>query len=155
MASFWPTVKPEVLVTGTLVAPAGTVMIGPSGSGCHSGVLWLGGLMIVASRPLPDESSAVGPESSSNLYDATFPAPKSNTRDQALFCDGKTHAEIVKSCSPLTMPSGSWTYSPFPDSLTALPILPGTRDPVAPLLVTAAIVRVSAAEPVPICTCWL
>ena len=41
MASFWPTLKPEVLVTGTLVEPAGTVMIGPSGSGCHSGVLAL------------------------------------------------------------------------------------------------------------------
>src|SRR5919198_806793 len=82
------------------------------------------------------------------------PVPKSNTRDQALFCDGLTHAETVKSCSPLTMPSGSWTYSPFPDSLTALPTLPATRGPVAPVLVTAAMVRVSAAEPVPICTCW-
>ena len=75
MASFWPTVKPDVLVTGTLVEPAGTVMIGPSGSGCHSGVLGLGGLMIVALRLLPDESSAVAPASSSNLYEATFPAP--------------------------------------------------------------------------------
>src|ERR1700754_3457981 len=34
-ASFWPAVKPVVLVTGTLVEPAGTV-IGPSGSGCQS-----------------------------------------------------------------------------------------------------------------------
>ena len=59
--------KPELLVTGTLVERTGIVMTGPSGSGCHSGVLWLGGLMIVALRPLPDESSAVGPESSSNL----------------------------------------------------------------------------------------
>src|SRR5215475_4834807 len=83
MASFWPTVKPDVLLTGTLVEPAGTVMIGPSGTGCHSGVLALGGLTIVALRPLPDESSAVAPE-----------------------------------------------------------------------LVTRAIVRVSAAEPVPIWTCW-
>ena len=63
-----------------------------------------------------------------------------------------TQVEIVKSFSPLTMPDGRFTYSPFPDNLTALPILPGTRGPVAPELVTAAMVRVSAAEPVPICT---
>ena len=61
-----------------------------------------------------------------------MPVPKSNTRDQAELADGLTHAEIVKSCSPLTMPFGRSTYSPFPDSLTALPILPGTRGPVAP-----------------------
>src|SRR5262249_29587073 len=61
MASFWPTVKPDVLLTGTLVEPAGTVMIGPSGTGCHSGVLALGGLAIVALRPLPGESSAGAP----------------------------------------------------------------------------------------------
>src|SRR6516162_3735747 len=30
------------------------------------------------------------------------PVPKSNTRDQAELADGLTHAEIVKSCSPLT-----------------------------------------------------
>jgi len=41
-----------VLVTGTLVEPAGTV-IGPSGTGCHSGVLKFPGLMIVPPRPLP------------------------------------------------------------------------------------------------------
>ncbi len=74
MAIFWPTLKPDVLVTGTLVEPAGTV-IGPSGSGCHSGVLTFPGLMMVALWPLPDESSAVSPESSSNLYEATLPAP--------------------------------------------------------------------------------
>jgi hypothetical protein len=38
-------------------------------------VLTLGALTIVALRPLPDESSAVSPESSSNLYEATSPAP--------------------------------------------------------------------------------
>ena len=37
--TFWPTVKPFVLVTGTLVEPAGIVITGPSGSGCHSVVL--------------------------------------------------------------------------------------------------------------------
>ena len=71
-----------------------------------------------------------------------------------MFCDGLTHAETVKSCSPLTMPSGRATYSPSPDSLTALPILPGTRAPVAPELAMEAMVRVSAAGPVPIWTCW-
>ncbi len=59
--------NPDVLVTGTLVEPAGIVMTGPSGSGCHSGVLTFPGLMIVALWPLPDESTAVSPESSSNL----------------------------------------------------------------------------------------
>jgi hypothetical protein len=82
------------------------------------------------------------------------PVPKSNTRDQAELADGLTHAETVKSCSPLTMPLGRFTYSPLPDSLTALPISPGTRGPVAPELVMWVIVRVSAAEPVPIWTCW-
>ena len=48
MAIFWPTLKPDVLVTGTLVEPAGIVMTGPSGSGCHSGVLTFPGLMIVS-----------------------------------------------------------------------------------------------------------
>jgi hypothetical protein len=38
--------------------------------------------------------------------------------------------------------------------LTALPILPGTRAPVAPELAMAAMVRDSADEPVPIWTCW-
>jgi len=47
MAIFWPTVKPDVLVTGTLVEPAGIAMTGPSGSGCHSGVL------AVAAVPFP------------------------------------------------------------------------------------------------------
>ena len=31
--------------------------------------------MIVASWPVPDESIAVAPEASSNLYEATSPAP--------------------------------------------------------------------------------
>ena len=61
-----PTLKPDVLVTGTLVEPSGTV-IGPSGRGCHSGVLTFPTPMIVPLRPLPDESSAVAPEASSNL----------------------------------------------------------------------------------------
>src|SRR5215469_10095116 len=80
------------------------------------------------------------------------PVPKSNTRDQGELADGLTHAEMVKSCSPLTMPFGRSTYSPFPDSLRAVPILPGTRGPVAESLVTPVIVRVSAAGPVPIWT---
>src|SRR3954452_702397 len=84
---------------------------------------------------------------------AVVPVPKSNTRDQALFCDGLTHAEMVKSCSPLTMLSGSWTYSPFPASWTELPILPATRRPSAQVLVTAALLRQSAEEQVSICTC--
>src|SRR5262249_36263784 len=52
------------------------------------------------------------------------------------------------------MPFGRFTYSPLPDSWTALPISPGTRGPVAPELVMWVIVRVSAAGPVPIWTCW-
>ena len=36
MAIFSPTSKPATLVTGTLVEPAGIVITGPSGSGCHS-----------------------------------------------------------------------------------------------------------------------
>src|SRR6266516_4161814 len=62
MAIFWPTVKPDVLVTGTLVEPVGIVITGPSGRGCHSGVLALAAvpvLTIVAVRPLPDKSSTV------------------------------------------------------------------------------------------------
>ena len=82
------------------------------------------------------------------------PVPKSNTRDQAELADGLTHVEMVKSCSPLTMPLGRFTYSPFPDSLRALPISPGTRGPVAEVSVTWVIVRVSAVEPEPIRTCW-
>src|SRR5689334_11832440 len=34
-----PTVNPAMLVTGTFVDPAGMVMTGPSGRGCHSVVL--------------------------------------------------------------------------------------------------------------------
>src|SRR5437667_69927 len=37
------------------------------------------------------------------------PVPKSNTRDQAELADGLTHGEMVKSCSPLTMPLGRLT----------------------------------------------
>ena len=81
------------------------------------------------------------------------PVPKSTTRDQAVFCEGLTQAELVKPCCPLTMPFGRSTYSPSPESLTALPILPGTLGPVAPVLVMWVIVRVSAAGPVPIWTC--
>ena len=39
MAIFSPTTKPATLVTGTLVEPAGIVITGPSGRGCHSVVL--------------------------------------------------------------------------------------------------------------------
>jgi len=80
------------------------------------------------------------------------PVPKSNTRDQGELADGLTHAEMVKSCRPLTMPLGRFTYSPLPESLSALPISPGTRGPVAELSVIWVIVRVSAAGPVPIWT---
>ena len=31
-----PTANPTVLITETLVDPAGTVITGPSGSGCHT-----------------------------------------------------------------------------------------------------------------------
>jgi len=41
MAIFSPTANPEMLVTGTLVEPAGIVITGPSGRGCHSVVLLL------------------------------------------------------------------------------------------------------------------
>src|SRR6202041_1399261 len=55
----------------------------------------------------------------------------SNTRDQAVSAEGLTHAEIVKSPTPCMMPDGRLTYSLLPHRLTALPILPGTRAPVA------------------------
>src|SRR5215510_487292 len=63
---------------------------------------------------------------------AVVPVPKSNTRDQVLFADGLTHVAMVKLVSPLTMLDGSATYSLAPLSLTALPIRPATRGPVAP-----------------------
>ena len=77
VSSFWPkpivicspTLNPPVLVTGTFVELFG-IVIGPSGSGCHSGVLGFAEvvpLMTVALLPLPEESIAVGPEVSSNL----------------------------------------------------------------------------------------
>src|SRR6185437_11284354 len=69
MAILWPTVKPAALVTGTLVEWAGMV-IGPSGTGCHSGVLAVAAdpwLTIAALWPLPEESTTVAPLLSSNL----------------------------------------------------------------------------------------
>src|SRR5262245_43765361 len=66
-----------------------------------------------------------------NMF-AVVPVPKSNTRDQVLFADGLTHVAMVKLVSPLTMPDGMLTYSLAPLSLTALPIRPATRGPVAP-----------------------
>src|SRR5450759_2183221 len=39
MAIFSSTAKPDTLVTGTLIAPAGILITGPSGRGCHSVVL--------------------------------------------------------------------------------------------------------------------
>src|SRR5215469_15637154 len=52
-------------------------------------------------------------------------------RDHAGSAVGLTHAEIVKSCNPLTMLLGSWTNSPVPHRFSAVPISPGTRGPVA------------------------
>src|SRR5450756_491835 len=81
-------------------------------------------------RPEPPPSTV------RNMF-VEVPVPKSKMRDQVLSAAGLTQAEIVKSFSPLTMPFGGATYSPFPESLTALPILPGTRGPVAPVAFTA------------------
>ena len=81
------------------------------------------------------------------------PVPKSKIRDQGRLADGLTQVAIVKSCRFWTMPFGNCAYSPSPDRLSApLPISPGMRGPVAPVLVTAVIVRVSAFGPVPIWT---
>ena len=60
-----------------------------------------------------------------------MPVPKSNTRDQAVFAEGLTQAEIVKSLRPAAMPDGRLTYSLLPHRDSALPILPWTRGPVA------------------------
>src|SRR6266516_1099732 len=235
MAIFWPTVKPDVLVTGTLVEPVGIVITGPSGRGCHSGVLALAAvpvLTIVAVRPLPDKSSTVAlrngsapncerpiqfwlvlprfdgcrvmfglvatgaplrysvpvvPDSVTATCDQVFsgnspppvsccsplpvvianrrpapppstvrnmyvlvPVPKSNTRDQVASDDGLTQADTVKSDRPLTIPLGRLTYSPPPLSLTALPILPATRGPVAPLAGMSLIVAASVLPPLSI-----
>jgi hypothetical protein len=81
------------------------------------------------------------------------PEPKSKIRDQVLVAEGFTQAETVKSSRLLTIPVGSETYSPLPDSRTAFASLPGARGPVAPELVIAEIVRVSVLGPVPIRTC--
>src|SRR5262249_18260207 len=43
-AIFSPTTNPATLVTGTLVEPAGMVITGPSGSGCHTVVLLAAGV---------------------------------------------------------------------------------------------------------------
>src|SRR5690349_20672831 len=66
-----------------------------------------------------------------NMF-AVVPVPMSNTRDHVLLAAGLTQAEMVKLVSPLTTPEGMLTYSLTPLSLTALPIRPVTRGPVAP-----------------------
>jgi hypothetical protein len=63
--TFWPAANPLVSVTGTLREPAGIVMYGPSGSGCHSGVLLLAGVPTLAilrvSAPAPVSLCTVSP----------------------------------------------------------------------------------------------
>src|SRR3954468_8260707 len=66
-----------------------------------------------------------------NMY-RVVPVPKSKTRDQVVFACGFTHAEIDQ--LPFSVPVtllGSVTHSPLPPSLSALPILPSARGPVA------------------------
>src|SRR6187455_1123306 len=56
---FSPTAKPATLVTGTLITPAGIVMTGPSGTGCHTvvglpaGVPTLTAFRVSAPAPVP------------------------------------------------------------------------------------------------------
>src|SRR4051794_32137569 len=59
--SFWPTVKPPVPATGTLVEPAGTVITGPSGSGCQSVVLPLAAVPTPAIVRVSPSTSIVSP----------------------------------------------------------------------------------------------
>ena len=65
MAIFSPTAKPATLVTGTLVEPAGIVITGPSGRGCHSVVLLPAAVPMLAilrvSTPEPVSMSIVSP----------------------------------------------------------------------------------------------
>src|SRR5689334_18922908 len=84
-------------------------------------------LVVMANR------GAVPALSVRNMF-AVVPVPKSKIRDQVVLADGFTHVEMVKFVRPLTMPEGSVTYSLEPLSLTALPIRPATRGPVAPPL---------------------
>src|ERR671914_2505168 len=74
-----------------------------------------------------------------NMY-VPVPLPKSNTRVQVVVAAGLTQAETVKSVSPLTTPAGRVTNSLWPLSLTALPILPATRGPVASPALSGALV---------------
>ncbi len=55
MPIFWPTTKSATLATGTFVEPAGIVITGPSGRGCHSVVLLLAAVpMLKTLRALLD-----------------------------------------------------------------------------------------------------
>ena len=60
MAIFSPTAKPATLVTGTVVEPAGIVITGPSGKGCHN-VVALPAAYIPAARGLLAPSGAAEP----------------------------------------------------------------------------------------------
>src|SRR5262249_11019211 len=76
----------------------------PGALGCCSGPLRP---VVIAKRMLPPL------EGVRNMY-VPVPVPISNMRDHAGSAVGLTHAEIVKSCSPLTMLLGSCTNSPVP-----------------------------------------
>src|SRR3954454_9381122 len=66
-----------------------------------------------------------------NMY-RVVPVPKSKIRDHVVFACGFTHMETDQSpvSEPVTL-LGSVTHSPLPLSLTALPIRPSARGPVA------------------------
>src|SRR3954451_1556744 len=66
-----------------------------------------------------------------NMY-RVVPVPKSKMRDQVVFACGFTQVDTVQ--LPFSVPVtllGSVTHSPLPPSLSALPILPSARGPVA------------------------
>src|SRR4051795_5349174 len=61
-----------------------------------------------------------------NMY-TPVPEPKSKMRDHVGVDDGLTQVAIVKSCSVLTIPLGSFTDVVAPSNGNALPNLPPTR----------------------------
>src|SRR5690242_18220493 len=91
---------------------------------------------------MSNRSAFVPPALAVRNMKSDVPLPKSKIRDHVCPVDATlTQVAIVKSRSPLTMPSGRPTYSPVPDRWTALPVLPGPRGPVADVVVALLVRR--------------
>src|SRR5918999_1639613 len=115
-------------------------------------------LTCCSAPPPPVVMANRGPPSAlmvKNMF-AVVPVPKSKIRDQLVVAAGLTQADTVKSpVSPLTMPVGRFTYSLWPLSFTALPILPVTRGPVASPLLSGALVTCPSAHSVSRTACLI